>query len=94
MKNILITAIGSMSVECVIRQLRQQEVFIVGCDIYPVEWHYESKLCDVTYQVPLAKNEKEYITFLLHICEKHSIKYLLPSTDLEIDIIQKYREHF
>ena len=59
MKRILITAIGSMSTECVIRQLRKQDVFIVGCDIYPAEWHYESMLCDVVYKAPLAKNEDE-----------------------------------
>ena len=94
MKNILITAIGSMSVECVIKQLRKQDVFIVGCDIYPTEWHYESKLCDVVYKAPLAKNENEYIDFLVNICKKNSIKFLLPSTDLEIDIINKNRKIF
>lgn len=94
MKRILITAIGSMSTECVIRQLRKQDVFIVGCDIYPAEWHYESMLCDVVYKAPLAKNEDEYVSFLLEICKKHSISFIFPSTDVEIDVLRKYRDKF
>lgn len=94
MKRILITAIGSMSTECVIKQLRKQDVFIVGCDIYPAEWHYESMLCDVVYKAPLAKNEDEYVSFLLNVCKKHSISYIFPSTDLEIDVLRKYRDKF
>ena len=94
MKNILITAIGSMSVECVIRQLRKQDVFIIGCDIYPAEWHFESSLCDVCYQVPYARDEEHYIDFLLNLCKLYSVQFLIPSTDLEIDILRKYRERF
>lgn len=94
MKKYLITSIGSMSVECVIKQLRKQHVFIVGCDIYPAEWHYESTLCDIVYKVPLAKQEDEYIAFIIEICKKNQIQYLIPSTDLEIDIIRKYRFQF
>lgn len=40
---ILITAIGSMSAECAIKHLKNAGHFVVGCDIYPQEWHYETK---------------------------------------------------
>ena len=51
----LITAIGSMAAECVIKRLKAEGHFVVGCDIYPGEWHYETKLCDVFVKAPFAK---------------------------------------
>ena len=92
--NILITAIGSMSAECVINQLKSQQHYIVGCDIYPYEWHYESALCDKFYQAPLAKNKDEYIQFLLDVCASNHINHIIPLTDLEIDIINEFRYKF
>ena len=42
--NILLTAIGSMSAKCAINQLKTTGHNIIGCDIYPKEWHTESTL--------------------------------------------------
>lgn len=92
--NILITAIGSMSAACVISTLKQHQHTIFGCDIYPAEWHYESQLCDKVYQSPKATNENEYIDFLLNKSIQDSIDHILPLTDLEIDVINKYRNRF
>lgn len=91
--NILITAIGSMSAECVIKQLKTQLHTIIGIDIYPEDWHIESKLCDYFYQVPYA-TDKEYCSRLLDICEKHNIDFIIPLTDLEIDVLSKCRNLF
>lgn len=92
--NILVTAIGSMSAACVITQLKNTNNLVIGCDIYPKEWHYESSLCDYFYQVPYATNEIEYCKSLIKICKKHNINYIIPLTDLEIDSINKNRELF
>ena len=92
--NILITAIGSMSAECVLNKLKEQGHFLVGCDIYPKEWHYESGLCDVFYQAPLSIHEDKYREFLLDVAIRHSIHYIIPLTDLEIDVISRKREMF
>lgn len=92
--NILITAIGSMSAECVISTLKTNHHTIIGCDIYPAEWHYESQLCDKVYLAPKATNEEEYISFLLDISKHNNIDYLIPLTDLEIDVINKHRNAF
>lgn len=92
--NILLTAIGSMSAECAITKLKSNGHYIVGCDIYPKEWHYESGLCDCFYQAPFATNKDEYIEFLLNICHKHKIDLLIPLTDLEIDVINDARSLF
>lgn len=91
---ILVTAIGSMSAECAIKQLKQDGHFVVGCDIYPGEWHYETKLCDAFVRAPFATIEKEYIEFLLIVCRDYQLKYVIPLTDLEIDVINRNRNVF
>lgn len=92
--NILITAIGSMSAACAIKQLKITNNIVIGCDIYPKEWHHESSLCDYFYQAPYATDEEKYCNFLLKLCNKHNVKYLVPLTDLEIDVINKHRNLF
>lgn len=91
---ILITAIGSFSADCVIRVLKQSGFYVVGSDIYPVEWHFESTLCDKVYQVSLATKGKAYIKDLLTIIEDENIKGIIPLTDIEIDVINLYRPAF
>lgn len=86
---LLVTAIGSMSAECVIKQLKLDGHFVVGCDIYPGEWHYETKLCDEFIRAPYATDNTAYIKFLINICQKYDIKYIIPLTDLEIDVINQ-----
>ena len=90
----LITAIGSMSAECAIKQLKEEGHYVVGCDIYPGEWHYETKLCDSFYRAPFATKEKEYIHFLIDVCKKEQIRFIVPLTDLEIDVIDRNRIDF
>lgn len=91
--NILLTAIGSMSALCAINKLHEAGHKVIGCDIYPKEWHYEASLCDVFKQAPYATSE-EYIPFLLQLAKDNDVKYIFPLTDLEIDIINDQREKF
>ena len=91
---LLITAIGSMSAECVIKHLKSKNHYVVGCDIYPGEWHYETKLCDAFYRVPFATKENEYIQFLLNVCKEQRLTHIVPLTDLEIDVINCFRHEF
>lgn len=90
----LITAIGSMSAECVIKRLKAEEHFVIGCDIYPGEWHYESKLCDKFIRAPYSKDEDDYIPFLIDTCMRYNLNYIIPLTDLEIDVINRQRKRF
>lgn len=92
--NLLVTAIGSFSADCVINSLRKVGHTVVGCDIYPPEWHAVSKDCNWVYQAPYATKESEYVQFLLDISLKHDIEYLFPLTDLEIDVLDRNREVF
>lgn len=91
--NILITAIGSFSADCVITNLTDKGNKVVGCDIYPTQWHYVSRKCFKTYQVPLATDEN-YVSRLLDICKIEDIGYIFPLTDAEIDVLNKKRYIF
>ena len=91
--NILLTAIGSMSALCAINQLHKHGHKVIGCDIYPKEWHYESSLCDDFMQAPYA-NTNEYIPFLIRLAKESDAEYIFPLTDLEIDKINAFRDLF
>lgn len=88
---ILITAIGSFSADCVIRVLKQNGFYVVGTDIYPAEWLFESILCDKVYQAPFATDSKAYISFLSKVVVDENIKGIIPLTDVEIDVINLFR---
>lgn len=91
---ILVTAIGSFSADCVISSLKREGHRVIGCDIYPSEWHPISKDCDRVYQVPFATDERNYVDNLLEIGSEEEVDLLFPLTDLEIDVLNKYREEF
>lgn len=91
---VLVTAIGSMAADCVISILKKSVDKVIGCDIYPYEWLIEAGCCDMFYQAPLARDEDNYIRFLIGICMENAITHLIPLTDIEIDVINKYRDMF
>jgi len=92
--NILISAIGSMASEAVISSLRKIEgARLIGCDIYDREWVYPSTLVDVFYQVPVAVSP-DYIDELLAICLREDVRYVLPLTDPEVDVLSIHRNAF
>lgn len=91
--NILVTAIGSFSAYCVIDTLKKGGHYVVGCDIYPAEWHYVSGICDQTYKAPLA-TDKSYVDFIIDICLKEKVTHVIPLTDLEIDVLNIHRPRF
>lgn len=89
---ILVTSIGSFSADCVISSLKNEH-FIVGCDIYPAEWHVVSKDCNKTYQVPYSAHP-DYISQIIKICIDEKIDILLPLTDPEVDVLNSHRDDF
>ncbi len=91
--NVILTAIGSMSALCAINKLHQAGHTVIGCDIYPKEWHCEASLCDAFEQAPLAATV-EYIPFLISLSQKYESQYIIPLTDLEIDVINNNRKAF
>ena len=92
MKNVLITAIGSFSADIAIKTCHEELGWrVVGCDIYPMEWIAQSMNVDVFYQAPRASQADEYMDFIKKVCEAEEIDYLLPSTDVEIDVLNARR---
>lgn len=80
-----------MSAKCAISRLKEEGHYVVGCDIYPEEWHYETKLCDAFVRAPYATKEDVYVQFLIDTCNQYDLSYIIPLTDLEIDVINRQR---
>lgn len=92
--NILISAIGSFSADCAVRELKKVGHNVWGCDIFPSEWHAVSKELIATYQVPLATDRENYVHALLKIAADNEIQYIIPLTDVEIDTLNLHRDMF
>lgn len=80
-----------MAAEAAIKSFRQFEgCRVVGCDIYPAAWLSTSGLVDAFYQVPKATN-LNYLDTIANICTKHSIDFIVPLTDPEVDVFSASR---
>lgn len=92
MKKALVTAIGSFSSDIVIKTLKEEGIYVIGCDIYPREWVAQSLETDEFYQAPYATDKETYISFLESLCREKGIDFLLPLTDVEVDVINCFRD--
>lgn len=91
MNTVLVTAIGSFSADIIIKNLKMNNIQVIGCDIYPSEWIADSKSVDSFYQVPYAREEKQYIDGILEICKKEKAEALVVLTDAEADVLNRHR---
>lgn len=89
-KTVLVTAIGSFSAGVVIETCRREGYRVVGCDIYPAQWVASSRDVDVFYQAPYATDRDAYKQFLVDMCKKEEVCFLLPLTDVEIDVLHQW----
>ncbi len=94
MKKVLVTALGSLSADIIIKKLHINGYFVVGTDIYPKEWIVDARNVDKFYRVPEPSETEEYIRRILELCEENEIDFLFPLTDPEIDALNLYRERF
>lgn len=93
-KTALVTAIGSFSADIVIKNLKKNGFKVIGCDIYSRELIADAYNISNFYQVPKVLNEEEYLKALKYICTEEKITHILPSTDIEVDFFNKYRDTF
>lgn len=93
-KTVLVTAVGSFSADAVIASLKKAGYRVVGCDIYPRAWHPCAQVLDAFFQAPYARPEASYVAFLAEVCRTENVNYLIPLTDLEIDVLNGYRSVF
>lgn len=94
MKRVLVTAIGSLSADIIIKVLHRTGYYVVGTDIYPGEWVVDSGNVDKFYRISRAAEQDAYVNQLLEICRKEKIDYIFPLTDAEIDVLNKSRGKF
>lgn len=92
--NALVTAIGSFSADIVIKGLKKKGFRVIGCDIYPKEWIVDANFVNEFYQVPLTTKTRRYLEVVQEICIKEKIKYILPLTDVEVDVFNQNRKWF
>ena len=61
--NILLTAIGSFSADCVVTSLKKMGHKVIGCDIYKREWVANSVIVDKFYQAPYCTQPFQPCTY-------------------------------
>lgn len=94
MKRILVTAIGSMAADIVIKTLHRNGCYVVGTDIFPKEWVVDAHNVEMFYNVPRVDEEARYVDRLIEICLEQKVDYIIPLTDLEIDVLNAHRSAF
>jgi len=92
LSNILVTAIGSFSADIIIKNLKKEGNYVIGCDIYPKEWIIDAQNVDLFYQSPYANNIEEYVNFICKICDMNKIDFIMPLTDPEVEILSKHKK--
>jgi len=90
--NILVTAIGSFAADIVIKTLKQNQHYVIGCDVFPKEWIADAYNVDVFVQAPYARDKEEYISFIKNTCKQFSIQSIIPLIDPEVDILSAMKE--
>lgn len=94
MKTTLITAVGSASAPAVLQSLQKLGHRVVGCDIYPREWNAVSTQVDAFFQAVLATDEEAYVHQLMDAVEREHVDYLIPLTDVEVDVLCRCKANF
>lgn len=84
-KNILVTAIGSLSAIEIIKILKDKNYIITGidCDIFAPN----KNQCDSFFVAPSASFEKEYIDFILKITKLQDIQTIIPISTAEVEAL-------
>ena len=93
-KTALITAIGSYSADIVIKNLKKLGFKVIGTDIYAREWIADAYNVSEFYQVPRVAEKDEFFKAMDFICNEENITHIIPSTDIEVDFFNEYRDYF
>ncbi|PWM79668.1 MAG: carbamoyl-phosphate synthase large subunit [Phascolarctobacterium sp.] len=94
MYNILVTSIGSVAGDIVIKNLKRNGHRVIGGDINPKNWLVDSYSVDSFYQTPYVSDELRYFDYIICLCKKEKIDYIIPLTDLDVDFYNKFRDDF
>jgi carbamoyl-phosphate synthase large subunit len=92
---ILVTAVGGDIGRDIVRSLRgyDEPVHLVGCDMD--HFAVSIPLLDAfVVAPPAAQDEARYLEFLRQTCREHSCDTICPSSELEIEILDRHRAEF
>ncbi|WP_339904244.1 ATP-grasp domain-containing protein [uncultured Cyclobacterium sp.] len=92
---VLVTAIGSFASDAVVTALQSRaNTRVIGCDIYPGNWHAVTGKYNAFYQVPLVTRTEAYLEKIESICKEEAIDFIFPLTDVEVDVFNVNRSVF
>ena len=94
MKTTLLTAVGSASAASALRQLRRMGHRVIGCDIYPQAWNIVSTEVDAFFQALMVTDREAYLRQMEEAVRREQIDYLIPLTDLEVDVLCAEKARF
>ena len=94
MKTTLLTAIGSYAALPVIESLHKLGHRVVGCDIYPRSWNAACLEVDVFFQAVPATDKEAYLAQLEEAVEREKVDFLIPLTDIEVDVLCAEKARF
>ena len=96
-RNILVTAIGTITATSIVKQLKQcsDKFYVIGADINQRELVVSSKDVDEYHVFPSAvENQNLYLKFVVEFCKKYKVDYLFPVIDEEIVTYSDNRKLF
>jgi carbamoyl-phosphate synthase large subunit len=91
---ILVTGVGGDIGQNVIKCLNESgyHLKLVGCDIDL--YAAGRKMVKEFLRAPMALEESNYLKFIQKTIEEDGIRYIYPSTEVEIEFFDRYREYF
>ena len=94
MQTVLLTAIGSAAADAARRSYSAAGYRVIGCDIYPRTWNVTSAEVDAFIVVPPAVQAEAYAQALLDAVRTHRIDWIVPLTDVEVDVLCGRKDAF
>lgn len=90
----LVTAAGSASAPAVVERLHALGHRVAACDIYPREWNQACMDADAFFQAVPASDAQAYTAQLEEAVKREGIRYLIPLTDVEVDVLCAQKARF
>lgn len=91
---VLITAAGSAAAPAALQSLRAHGCRVVACDLYPRAWNLTSTEADAFFQAVPATDAPAYLNQLEAEARREGIDFILPLTDVEVDVLCGQKERF
>ncbi len=94
MKNVLVTAIGTVTATAIVLELKKKNnYYLIGADINQRYEIATSIDVDEYYTFPYASSS-DYLDYVLNFCKEHHVDYYYAVLDIEVVKISRARERF